>query len=83
MNGQVKVTSLINLVTADVSGTLNLSWSGGGGIYQALRSSDPRFPTGTATVILTPPGGTTTTSLTDLAIPAVGQANFYLVMNQF
>src|SRR5437867_682697 len=80
MRGQVTVTGLITATAADVSGTLNLSWSGGSGLYRVFRGVDARFPNTSGTVVLTPAGGTTATSLTDTDLPSVGGANFYLVM---
>jgi len=80
MNGQVTVTTAIDATASDSAGTL--TWSGGGGLYRVFRSDNPAF-TGTGTVVLTPPGGTTKTSISDTTQPAPGSASFYLVMNQF
>jgi plastocyanin len=84
MQGQVTVTTLIDLATTDSSGTPKLSWTGGGASYQVFRSDTPAF-TGPNTVKLTPDGGSAGMTLTDLSAPqpATGRANFYLVMNLF
>ncbi len=81
MRGQVSVTGLVNLGAADAAGILTLAWSGGSGVYNVIRSGAPGFPSGSGTVTLA--SGTTVTSLTDNVVPAVGQANYYLVMNHF
>jgi plastocyanin len=81
MRGQVTVTGPIDLDLADASGVLTLGWSGGSGVYNVIRSGAPGFPSGSGTVTLA--SGTAVTSLTDVAVPAVGQASYYLVMNHF
>ena len=83
MQGQVNVTTLIDLTATDVSGATRLDWVGGGGLYRIFRSDAPQFPAGT--VVLTPTGGTNQTSFLDSSggTPAAGSAFFYLVMNQF
>ncbi len=82
MVGQVTVTGAIALTVGDSSGTSTLSWSGGGGLYQVMRSDNPAF-TGPNTATFTPDGGGGGTTFTDLftPVPAAGAATFYLVMN--
>ena len=83
MLGQVTVTGVIALTVSDSSGTSTLSWSGGGGLYQVIRSDNPAFG-GPNTATFTPDGGGSGTTFTDLftPVPAAGAATFYLVMNQ-
>jgi plastocyanin len=83
MTGQVIVTAPIDLAVTDVSGTAQLAWSGGGGLYRVFRSGSAPFGAGTA--VLTPAGGTSQTTFSDQtgATPTAGSAFFYLVMNQF
>jgi len=84
MTGQVTVTPLIDLTTADSAGTTMLSWNGGSGQYQVYRSDTARF-TGPNTIKITPDGGSGGTTLRDLLTPppALGAANYYLVMDLF
>ncbi|OLD63172.1 MAG: hypothetical protein AUI47_10155 [Acidobacteria bacterium 13_1_40CM_2_68_5] len=83
MVGQVMVTGLIALTVSDSPGTSTLSWGGGGGLYQVIRSDNPAFR-GPNTATFTPDGGGGGTMFTDLftPVPAAGAATFYLVMNQ-
>jgi len=82
MTGQVTVTTLISVQASDNLGTLTLTWSGGGGVYQVFRSDIPGF-TGTGTVAFAPDGGDTGTTFTDSMQPNLGRVLYYLVMNKF
>lgn len=82
MVGQVTETTVIDVTGTDTAGILTLTWVGGRGPYRVFRSDNPAF-TGTGTVILTPSGGTTATTLSDILELPPGMAAFYLVMNQF
>ncbi|HXU12849.1 MAG TPA: hypothetical protein VN898_12855 [Candidatus Binatia bacterium] len=83
MTGTVTVTGLIDLAAAQSGSILSLSWSGGSGHYQVVRSDNPLF-TGTGTQVLAPDGGLDTgTTFTDsLTQPIAGQVAYYLAMNR-
>jgi plastocyanin len=83
MTGTVTVTGLIDLGAAQSGSTLSLSWSGGSGHYQVVRSDNPLF-TGAGTQFLAPDGGLDTgTTFTDsLTQPGAGRVAYYLVMNR-
>jgi|SRR2546426_4550557 len=82
MTGQVTVTTLISVRATDSLGTLTLSWTGGGGVYQVFRSDVPAF-IGPNTVTFVPTGGDTGTTFSDTMQPSVGKVLYYLVMNKF
>ena len=79
MTGTVRLTSPIILQAVDNSGTVNLSWTGGGPTYQVFRSSSPGF-VGSAPI--QPTGGDTGTAFSDATAVSVGNVNYYLVTNQ-
>jgi plastocyanin len=83
MTGTVTVTGLIDLAAAHSGGILTLTWSGGSGHYQVVRSDNALFA-GAGTQTLAPDGGADSgTTFTDgLTQPAAGKAAFYLVMNR-
>ncbi|HEU4403070.1 MAG TPA: plastocyanin/azurin family copper-binding protein [Candidatus Polarisedimenticolia bacterium] len=80
MVGSVKVTTLIDLRAADSSSVLTLAWTGGASPYRVIRSDNPAF-TGANVVNVT--ASTTATSVTDVAQPDPGKANYYLVVGAF
>ena len=84
MNGQVVVTTLIDMTATHTAGTTRLAWSGGSGSYSVFRSDNPGF-TGPNTLKLSPDGGSTGLIFTDTSPtqPDAGRAYFYLVMNLF
>jgi len=83
MSGTVQVTGLIDLGAAQSGSVLSLSWSGGSGHYQVVRSDNPLF-TGANTQVLAPDGGLDSgTTFTDsLTQPIAGKVAYYLVMNR-
>ena len=83
MTGTVTVTGIIDLGAADSGSILTLSWSGGSGRYQVVRSDNALFA-GASTQTFFPDGGIDTgTTFTDtVAQPVAGKAFFYLVMNR-
>jgi plastocyanin len=83
MTGSVTVTGLIGLAAAQSGSILTLTWSGGSGRYQVVRSDNALFA-GANTQILAPDGGVDTgTTFTDsLTQPLAGKAAFYLVINR-
>lgn len=83
MTGTVTVTELIDLSAAQSGSILSLSWSGGGGHYQVVRSDNALF-TGANTQVLAPDGGVDTgTTFTDsLTQPIAGRVAYYLVINR-
>src|SRR5262245_22774395 len=85
MVGQVVVTTLIDMRTTDMAGMTNLSWTGGGGVYQVFRSDTAAFVPGPGTLKLSPNGGSAGTTFTDTGAtqPDPGRAYFYLSMNLF
>jgi plastocyanin len=80
MKGTVTVTAPIALQETFAAGTISLSWTGGGSLYSVLRSANPAFPPA-STLTFFPIGGSAGTTFSDTAMPAVGTAQFYLVMN--
>jgi plastocyanin len=82
MRGQVTVTSDIVLQAADNSGELDLSWTGGGGLYRVNRSDTPGFVSA-GTVLFAPIGGDNGTTFADTLQPGVGAVLYYLVTNKF
>jgi plastocyanin len=83
MTGTVTVTGLIDLAAAHSGSILSLSWSGGSGHYQVVRSDNPFF-TGAGTQVFPPDGGLDTgTTFTDsVTQPIAGRVAYYLVMNR-
>lgn len=83
MTGTVMVTGLIDLKATSSGSVLSLSWGGGSGRYQVVRSDNALFA-GANTQTLSPDGGVDTgTTFTDaVAQPVLGKAVFYLVMNR-
>ncbi len=81
MTGSVVVTSLIN-VTASGGASVQLSWTGGGGVYRIVRSAAASFGT-VADVTLAPDQGDAATTFTDATLPSAGGVLYYLVMNKF
>ena len=79
--GEVRITSPIQLSLSGQAGLANLSWSGGDGAYRLFRSPNPRF-VGTEQAELAPDGGPGGTTFSDSAIPSVGVAYYYLVINR-
>jgi len=84
MTGQVVVTSEISVLAKESGASVQLDWTGGGGIYRIFRSSNPLFPAAT-TAVLTAANGTNALTFLDQTggTPPVGGVNFYLVMNHF
>jgi plastocyanin len=89
MSGRVVLTVPIAVSASYASGTLTLTWTGGGALapdvprFRVFRSDNPRFLPGTGTEVLTPDGSDTGTSFRDFAQPATGTALYYLVKNKF
>jgi len=83
MTGQIVVTTDIQALVTEVSGAVQLDWTGGAAPYRVYRSDNPAF-TGVNTVILTGPTGTQGVSFVDAnaGVPPVDHSFFYLVMDQ-
>jgi plastocyanin len=82
MRGQVTVTSPIVLQAANKAGNLDLSWTGGGGLYQVNRSDGPGFVSA-GTIVLAPAGGDAGITFSDALQPGVGGVLYYLITNKF
>ena len=82
MTGSVTVTTTIALQGADNAGQLDLSWTGGGGLYRVNRSDTPGFVSA-GTVTLVPNGGDAGTTFSETLQPPVGGVLYYLISNKF
>jgi plastocyanin len=82
MRGQVTVTSPIVLQASASPGQIDLSWTGGGGLYVVNRSDVPGFVSA-GTVVLSPIGGNAGTTFSDTLAPGLGAVLYYLVTNKF
>ena len=83
MSGTVSVTGLIDMRAAQSGTVLSLSWSGGSGRYQVMRSDNPLFPPAVTQVLVPDGGADTGTTFTDaLTQPIAGRVAYYLVMNR-
>ena len=85
MRGSILITTPIAVTaTPGALNALQLAWTGGGGLYRIYRSTSPLFTGGTTTV-LTGANGLNAAAFSDSTggTPAVGTAQFYLVMNHF
>ena len=80
-DGLVVVTDSIQLEAAESSSVLNLSWTGGSGLYRVYRSPNPRF-VGPGQQVFPPGGGDAGTTFSDPTVVGVGEALFFLVNNK-
>ncbi len=89
MMGRVILTAPIAVSASYASGTLTLTWTGGGALspdvprFRVFRSDSPKFLPGAGTLVTTPDGNDTGTSFRDFASPAAGAVLYYLVKNKF
>ena len=82
MTGRVTVTTTIDLQAVDTAGQIDLSWTGGGGLYVVNRSDSPGFVSA-GTVTLVPNGGDAGTTFSETLQPPVGGVLYYLISNKF
>ncbi len=80
-DGLVVVTDSIQLEAAESSGVLNLSWTGGSGLYRVHRSPNPRF-VGPGQQVFPPDGGDTGITFSDLTVVEAGEILFFFVNNK-
>jgi hypothetical protein len=82
MVGDVLITDVIRVSASLSSGSFRLTWEGGSGLFEVIRSDHPAFVV-TPIDELAPDGGPAGTSFTDPTLPAPGTALYYLVINAF